>query len=402
MLGFAKKEDDLGLDLLINTKKVAGSPRGSPLGSEDDDESLDVKSPVITIHKKNSDAESLDEGDSESEIRVINASDASSESSDWRGSAPPGGPAAAPFGLKPSPMAATPVMSAEDILNTKREMLYQFNRLEKKGVALPRKFSLSSSLEEMKAEYERLKRDMEVDASVRFQRRMLMACVSGVEFLNHKFDPFSVHLDGWSETVQENINDYDDVFEELWDKYHTKVKMAPELRLMFMLGGSAVWFHISHSMFKTMPGVDQVFRQNPELKRQFMDATMKTMQQDAAGGGGGGGGAGGGAGGAGGGGLFGGLGNLMGGLFGGGGGKGPAPAPAGGGFAEGAERPNMRGPTDVDDLLNELQQERFNRTDDFEVFSNASGLTGITDDPLTSILMEKPDKKGKRRRTLDL
>lgn len=398
MLGFAKKEDDLGLDLLINTKKVSGSPRDSPRGplSEDDDDSLlDAKSPVITIHKKNSDAESLDEGDSESEIRVINASDASSESSDWRGSTPTRPPTAAPFGM--NPVAAAPMMSAEEVLNTKREMLYQFNRLEKKGVALPRKFSLSSSLEEMKAEYERLKRDMEIDASVRFQRRMLMACVSGVEFLNHKFDPFSVQLDGWSETVQENINDYDDVFEELWDKYHTKVKMAPELRLMFMLGGSAVWFHISHSMFKTMPGVDQVFRQNPELKRQFMDATMKTMQQDAAGGGGGGGGGQGGGGG----GLFGGLGNLMGGLF-GGGGKGPAPAPAGGGFAEGGERPNMRGPTDVDDLLNELQQERFNRTDDFEVFSNASGLTGITDDPLTSILMEKPDKKGKRRRTLDL
>lgn len=385
--GFEKKDDDLGLDLLINPKKVSGSPRGSPLASDDEG------GPIVTIHKKGSDADSFDDDDSESEIRVINASDASSESSDWRGPAAgrpaPAAPATAPISF------AAPTMTAEDILNTKRELLYQFNRLEKKGMALPRKFSLSSSLEEMKAEYERLKRDMEIDASVRFQRRMLMACVSGVEFLNHKFDPFSVHLDGWSETVQENINDYDDVFEELWDKYHTKVKMAPELRLMFMLGGSAVWFHISHSMFKTMPGVDQVFRQNPELKRQFMDATMKTMQQQdssangASGGGGGG--------------LFGGLGNLMGGLFGGGnnaGGVGAAPAPSNA-FAEG-ERPNMRGPTDVDDLLNELQQERFNRTDDFEIFSNASGLTGVTDDPLTSVLLEKSDKKGKRRRTLDL
>lgn len=392
--GFAKKEDDLGLDLLINPKKVSNSPRGSPrdalsLASEEGE------GPIVTIHKRDSDGASFDGSDtsSESEIRVVNAtqSDTTSVSSDWRGGAGPPKPNGPSFAV-PAPL------SAEDILNTKRELLYQFNRLEKKGLVLPRKFSLSSSLEEMKSEYERLKRDMEIDASVRFQRRMLMACVSGVEFLNHKFDPLSIQLDGWSETVQENINDYDDVFEELWDKYHTKVKMAPELRLMFMLGGSAVWFHISHSMFKTMPGVDQVFRQNPELKRQFMDATMKTMQQQQQpeGGGGAGSGAGGGGG------LFGSLGNLMGGFFGGGGP--PAPANAAGAFDGGAggERPNMRGPTDVDDLLNELQQERFNRTDDFEIFSNASGLTGITDDPLATVLMEKPDKKGKRRRTLEL
>ena len=26
--------------------------------------------------------------------------------------------------------------------------------------------------------------------------------------------------DGWSESIHENINDYDDVFTELYEKYH--------------------------------------------------------------------------------------------------------------------------------------------------------------------------------------
>ena len=45
----------------------------------------------------------------------------------------------------------------------------------------------------------------------------MMAAVSGAEFLNSKFDPFDVKLDGWSESIHENINDYDDVFTELYD-----------------------------------------------------------------------------------------------------------------------------------------------------------------------------------------
>ena len=33
--------------------------------------------------------------------------------------------------------------------------------------------------------------------------------------LNSKFDPFDIKLDGWSEAVNENLDDYDDVFGEL-------------------------------------------------------------------------------------------------------------------------------------------------------------------------------------------
>ena len=43
----------------------------------------------------------------------------------------------------------------------------------------------------------------------------MMAVVTGVEFLNTKFDPFDVKLDGWSESVHENVDDYDELFEEV-------------------------------------------------------------------------------------------------------------------------------------------------------------------------------------------
>jgi len=173
----------------------------------------------------------------------------------------------------------------ESEMHEKKEILYQMDRLESKGYRLPRKFSMQSDIEEMRAEYHRVLREKEVDASVRFQRKMMMAFVTGVEFLNTRFDPFSVKLDGWSEQVHESVNDYDDIFEELHDKYKsTGSKMAPELRLLLSLSGSAFMFHLTSSMFKQqeIPGVEQVLKSNPNLMKQFQQAATQQymgMQQ---------------------------------------------------------------------------------------------------------------------------
>ena len=109
---------------------------------------------------------------------------------------------------------------------------------------------------------------------------MLMACVTGLEFLNNRFDPFSVKLDGWGESVNENVSDYDEIFEELNEKYGGGGEMAPELRLLFTLGGSAFMFHLSNTMFKSsIPGMDDVLQQNPELMKQFAEAAVGSMNK---------------------------------------------------------------------------------------------------------------------------
>ena len=170
------------------------------------------------------------------------------------------------------------VKTEEDIMNMKRKLLYQFDRLEKRGVKLPQKFSLSSNLDEMQMMLDRIQSDKKADASINFQRKALVACVTGVEFLNTKFDPINARLDGWSENVNDNLDDYDDIFEELHEKYKGDSKTAPEMRLLMSLAGSAFMFHLTNTMFKSsLPGLDQVMKQNPDLMRQFAGATAKTM-----------------------------------------------------------------------------------------------------------------------------
>ena len=178
------------------------------------------------------------------------------------------------------PMPSQPQLSKEETLKEKFSYLRKLEDLENKGIHLTKKYSMDSSLLEMKGEYETHISEKEKKNAVKFQGKMLMACITGLEFLNNKFDPFDIKLDGWSEQINENIDDYDEIFAELHEKYKSKASMAPELKLLFQLGGSALMIHMTNSMFKSaMPGMDDIMRQNPELMSQFTQAAANTMGQ---------------------------------------------------------------------------------------------------------------------------
>jgi hypothetical protein len=171
-------------------------------------------------------------------------------------------------------------MSKEELLRKKFEYIRKLEILEKKGAKVSKKYTMESSLAEMQGEYEMIISEKEKSNSVKFQGKMLMACVTGLEFLNNRFDPFDFNLDGWAESVQENIDDYDEIFGELHEKYKSKAKMAPELKLLFQLAGSGIMVHMTNTMFKSsMPGMDDIMRQNPDLMRQFTSAAVNTMGQ---------------------------------------------------------------------------------------------------------------------------
>jgi hypothetical protein len=174
--------------------------------------------------------------------------------------------------------APQPKLTHEELLKEKFTILRKLEALEKKGVKLTKKYGMESSLAEMQGEYEMIISDKERSNSCKFQGRMLMAAVTGLEFLNNKFDPFDIKLDGWAEQINENLEDYDDIFSELHEKYKSKAKMSPELKLLFQLGGSAIMVHMTNTMFKSsLPGMDDIMRQNPELMKQFTQAAVNSM-----------------------------------------------------------------------------------------------------------------------------
>ena len=277
-------------------------------------------------------------------------------------------------------------LNPQDIKNEKIDLIYKFKKLEAQGIRTTMNYNMNSHLEDMRNEYIKLKRQREIDNSIKFQRKMLMAAITGLEFLNGKFDPFNVKLDGWSESVNENLNDYDEIFEDLYDKYGSPGEtIAPEIRLLLTLAGSAFMFHLTNTMFKSsIPGMDDVLRQNPELMKQFAEAAVGTMNNNPSppppppnplesmmGGN-----------------PLGGLmGGLMGGIMGGGGPQRPsAPPSAPPNAPPRQERPrsparsDMDGPDGLDDLINamNLQPDKLPDLDNISIMSGDTGKKGIT------------------------
>lgn len=176
-----------------------------------------------------------------------------------------------------------PKMSHAEEMREKFKYLRKLNALRKKGVELSKEYTANSPLDEMKGEYELIVSEKERDVSVKFYSGVLLNCVQGLEFLNQEFDPFDMDLDGWSDTVESNIDTFDDVLGELHEKYHGKISVMPEIKLLLQLGSSAASIIVTNKMARQIPGMEEVMRQNPDLARQFANAAANTLQDTAPG-----------------------------------------------------------------------------------------------------------------------
>lgn len=164
-------------------------------------------------------------------------------------------------------------MTYEEIQQEKAYFLSQLKRLESKGHISSRRFGMEHSLNEVKSEVFKIRKEIETDRGINYCRQGLMFCVSTIEMLNTKYDPFSIQLDGWSNVIMADKENYDDVFEELYQKYSKNLQMAPEIKLMSMLAGSALMFHLQKSMI--MRSQHPVKTQEPVQEPQVQAQTKK-------------------------------------------------------------------------------------------------------------------------------
>ena len=162
----------------------------------------------------------------------------------------------------------------------KQHYLQKIQTYNARGIPSHRHVSIDTPLEELKYEYHRLKRIVTMNHSIKFQRRILMAFVTGSEFINKKFNPLNLRLDGWSESVMDGIEEYDQVFEQLHDKYSGTADVEPEWQLMMMVLGSGFMFHLSNTLFRSvLPNVNDIAKQNPDLMQNIANAMSDAMQK---------------------------------------------------------------------------------------------------------------------------
>jgi len=258
--------DNLGIDLMANPNKVAPSPKGTRqinFGS-----ASNAEMPKIQINP-------IDD------LEVVNL-DAAPGVGDIRINREPDVPFVINTGSDSTVAETAPQgMTAEQEATEKQRYLTKLRRLETQDIRGAR-MTMTNSLADIKAEHDKLTDSRNLEASIRFQRNALMTFVTGVEMVNDKFGnrlPVKPRLKGWSESVHTNVEDFDEIFEELYDLYKDSAKMHPLMRLVGTLGVSATMYHLTNTMAERtgVPGMSDLLNENPELQRQFAAAMAAKM-----------------------------------------------------------------------------------------------------------------------------
>ncbi len=163
----------------------------------------------------------------------------------------------------------------------KIDLLLKLRSLEERGRAtLSKNYSIKSSIDEIRMEYRNQMSAIETQSTVNFMRNGLIFCTSGIEYMNRRFDPLGAKLDGWGESVMENVMDYDGIFERLHHKYKGNMEMEPEMELLFALAGSAFMFHLTNSLFKTaMPQFGSVLKENPDVMKGIYSVVQEASKR---------------------------------------------------------------------------------------------------------------------------
>lgn len=181
----------------------------------------------------------------------------------------------------------------EEDFRQKTELLSEWDDLVRKtNERHSKNLNLNSSTEEIKYEIEKIKYRRRRENAVKFMGRGTFLFSKLVEFLTGQIHFFDVDwtgennpLDGWSTSVKHNITDYDEVFEELYEKYKGATSGAPpELKFLMLFTMSAVQFALINQaprmitkFMSSKKGEKSGGRARPQTPTQYRKMTPPSM-----------------------------------------------------------------------------------------------------------------------------
>lgn len=180
------------------------------------------------------------------------------------------------------------VLHAKQLV-AKRDLVYKIQQLQQKlyDVELsPKTFTTADSLSELQSEYDRLTRIKQQKNTRDWYRKILFGVTKGIEWANHKWDPVGLKLDGWSTEVASNVDEFDEIFDELSEKYGGTVasKMSPEIRLIILILYSGISYSISQTLVQdhsNRPEFTEIINKDPVLRERFMRAATEAHMEKA-------------------------------------------------------------------------------------------------------------------------
>ena len=174
-----------------------------------------------------------------------------------------------------------PILSHDEIQHQKGYYLSKLKRLEQRGQIPLKRLGIEHPLNVIKGEYYRLIKEKDIENGVEMCRMSLMTCMKGLEYMNSKFDS-GLDLNGLTKSIVADQQKYDEVFEELYEKYKSSLSMGPELKLIFMVGASVSMFALNKNANKIMRNVMGQETKKKEMRGPSFDTEelMRKMNED--------------------------------------------------------------------------------------------------------------------------
>ena len=171
-------------------------------------------------------------------------------------------------------------MSEKDKRIKKRNMMDELERWYEKGYIKDNMhFHRDSPYEEVEEEYDAVLEKIRRKKSINLQKDILYNVMNFIEFSNSWLDPFGLKLEGLADKTTEELDSYEDIFGELYDKWKGG-KVPPELALLCKVGFSIAMLHMSNNVLSSTPiAFQDVVKQSPELQRAWHDSVVKTMSE---------------------------------------------------------------------------------------------------------------------------
>ena len=149
----------------------------------------------------------------------------------------------------------------------------------------PKTFTVSDSLEELQYEYERLVELRNARSTRAWYRKLLLGLTNGIEWMNHKWNPVGLKLDGWSTDLAATIDEFDDIFDELAEKYGGNIqsRISPELRLVALVLYSGMAYSVGQTLAsKATPEIAEIINKDPVLRERFVKAATDIQMEKMA------------------------------------------------------------------------------------------------------------------------
>lgn len=172
--------------------------------------------------------------------------------------------------------------SPEEELDEKIKLINQYEHLTKKIKDREfRQFGIHSSADDIRLEVRKLQHNRKREGATKAMRIGTIGIAKGIEQFFNLTPLFGIDINGFTTHLRHNIDDFDDIFEELYEKYSISGKsQPPEIRFLITFMTSLAAFVFANAAPKALFNYMSKNNDNSPPQQSYGEMSPPEMDDD--------------------------------------------------------------------------------------------------------------------------